>query len=342
MKQSKMRRKRMKISQIWDELENDNSFSHGLLIRRYSGTVLPDVYIALTAPERFRCIAASVSSLLSVNLTPFSNLKDISLELKPDENKPERTILLLKLINNLHNDIFSLLCEDLILAISEVTDEKQLIKELLNRFEKWKSLFDRAALMGLLPEEQRGLFGELYFLRKFLSINSDYQNVINSWIGPERQIRDFQSGEWSVEVKTTHGNNHQKLHITNERQLDTSNLKYLFLYHLSLDSREQAGTTLNQIIQSVSEILLSDYISLNRFKNKLLEVGYFDIHSPLYDKIGYFVRQDIFYKVENDFPRIEEKDIRPGTGDVNYTIIVSQCSSFAKTEEEVLQSLIFN
>ena len=34
----------MKIKQIWEELENDKSFSKGLLIRRYSGAVLPDVF----------------------------------------------------------------------------------------------------------------------------------------------------------------------------------------------------------------------------------------------------------------------------------------------------------
>ena len=331
----------MKINQIWEELENDKSFSRGLLLRRYSGSVLPDVFIALKSPEKFRCIATSISNSVSVNLVSFSNLKDISVELIPDEKKQEKNILLFKLLNNQYRDIFSALCEDLITSISSVTNETQLVKELLNRFEKWKSLFDRATAQGLSAEEQRGLFGELFCLRKFLQSNSDFLNIINSWVGSEKQIRDFQSGTWSVEVKTTHGNNHQKVHMSSERQLDTSNLENLFLYHLSLEVRQQSGETLNQIVDFICEILNTDFTSLNRFKNKLLEAGYFDQQMHLYEHIGYFIRQDVFYKVKNEFPRIEEKDIRNGVGDVKYSIVISQCSDFIRTEQQVFQTLIF-
>lgn len=332
----------MKINQIWEELENDKSFSHGLLLRRYSGAVLPDVFIALKSPEKFRCIATSISNTVNVILVSFSNLKDISVELIPDEEKSEKNILLFKLLSSQHRDIFSVLCEDLIASISTVTNETQLVKELLNRFEKWKSLFDRAAAQGLSSAEQRGLFGELFFLRKFLQDSSDFIAVVNSWFGSEKQIRDFQFGNWSVEVKTTHGNNHQMVHISSERQLDTTNLENLFLYHLSLEARQQSGESLNQIVNSVAEILSSDFTSLNSFKNKLLEGGYFDQHKNLYEHIGYFIRQEVFYKVENEFPRIEEKDIRNGVGDVNYSIVVSQCSDFIRTEAETFQTLIFH
>lgn len=332
----------MKINHIWEELENDKSFSHGLLLRRYSGSVLPDVFIALKSPEKFRCIAAAITSSFKINLTSFSNLRDINVELISDDKKQEKNILLFKLLNNQHRDIFSVLCEDLIASISTVTNETQLVKELLNRFEKWKSLFDRAAAQGLSAEEQRGLFGELFFLRKFLQSNNDFIAVISSWVGSEKQIRDFQSGTWSVEVKTTHGNNHQKVHISSERQLDISNLENLFLYHLSLEIRQQSGETLNKIVDSVSKILVSDFTLFNRFKSKLLEAGYFDQHRHLYEHTGYFIRQDVFYKVENEFPRIEEKDIRNGVGDVKYSIIVSQCSDFIRTEQQIFQILILS
>ncbi len=332
----------MRINQIWEQLENDKSFSYGVLLRRYSGSVLPDVFIALKTPEKFRCIAATISNTISVNLVSFSNLRDINVELIPDEKKQEKNILLFKLLNNQHNDIFSVLCEDLIANISAVINEAQLVKELLNRFEKWKSLFDRASAQGLSAEEQRGLFGEVFFIRKFLQSNPSFLSIINSWVGPEKQIKDFQSGSWCVEVKTTHGNNHQKVQISCERQLDTRDLGNLFLYHLSLEARQQSGETLNQIVDSVSKYLSSDFNSLNRFKNKLLEVGYFDQHRHLYEHTGYFIRQDVFYKVENDFPRIEERDIRNGVGDVKYSIVISQCSDFIRTEQQVFQTLMFS
>jgi len=172
-----------------------------------------------------------------------------------------------------------------------------------------------------------------------LRTNSDFLSVVNTWIGSEKQVRDFQSNTWAVEVKTTHGNNHQKVHISSERQLDISNLDNLFLYHISLEQLQNTEETLNDIVDSVAEILKSETIVLNKFKSKLYEVGYFDLQRNLYENIGYRTRQDIFYKVENDFPRIEENDIRTGVGDLKYSIILSQCTHFVIDEPEVFNIL---
>lgn len=328
-----------KINQIWEELANDTSFKKGLLLRRYSSSVLPDVFVALQQPEKLLCIASSISENIEVNTTQFDNLQEIQIDLFPDPNQKGKNTLLFKLTNNQHKDIFSVLCEDLIASITLETNEKQLVKTILNRFEKWKSLFTKIISEGLLPEEQRGLFGELYFLRKFLQINNNYQFVLNTWIGTAGEVRDFQMNNWAVEVKTTHGNNHQKVQISSERQLDTTHLDKLFLYHLSLEKVQESGETLNQIIASINTILEVDAIALNRFKSKLYEAGYFDLHFALYDSVGYFIRQDTFYLVENDFPRIQENEIRNGVGDVKYSIIVSQCENYKQLEESVFKNL---
>jgi hypothetical protein len=324
-----------KINQIWEELENDKSFSHGLLLRRYSGAVLPDVYVALQHPEKLLCIYIAIDEKTDVNTSGFANLQEIQVDLYASPNEKSKNILIFKLLNFEHKDIFAVLCEDLIASIASETNEKNVIKEVLNRFEKWKSLFNKISLQGLTAEEQRGLFGELYFLRKFLRVNNDFLSVVNNWIGTEKQVRDFQSSTWAVEVKTTHGNNHQKVHISSERQLDISNLDSLFLYHISLEQLQNTEETLNDIVDSVAEILKLETIVLNKFKSKLYEVGYFDLQRNRYENIGYRIRQDIFYKVENDFPRIEENDIRSGVGDVKYSIILSQCTPFAISETKM-------
>lgn len=333
---------KMKISQIWQELESDSSFSQGLLLRRYSGAFLPDVFVALKAPERIRCIATSVSKNLRLNLDDFSNLRDINIEVISDQSNPGKQIILFKLLNSQHHDLFSVLCEDLITSIENVNTESTLIKELFNRFEKWKSLFETAGIQGLSGEEQRGLWGELFLLRKLLNITKSPLTIVNSWVGCEKQIRDFQYSNWSVEVKTTCGNNHQRLHISSERQLDSSKIQYLFLFHLSLEERQNAGETLNSVVNSIRTLIQGDFRSLNRFNAKLIEGGYFDQHSMLYEGVGYIIRQEMFYKVHGDFPRIEESDIRNGVGDVKYSIIISQASGYAQPEQEVFQKLNFN
>lgn len=330
----------MKINQIWDQLADDTSFAKGLLLRRFSGSVLPDVFVAIQQPEKQLCIASSISESIDVNISQFDNLQEIQIELIPDPNKQEKRILIFKLTNNQHRDIFSVLCEDLIANIATETNEKQLVKTLLNRFEKWKSLFTKIASEGLSPEEQRGLFGELYFIRKFMQHNHNYSTVLNTWVGPASEVRDFQMGNWALEVKTTHGNNHQKIQISSERQLDITHLEKLYIYHVSLEKAQESGETLNQIVSSISNLLASDTIALNRFRSKLYEAGYFEQHLLLYDTIGYFIRQDTFYSVEAAFPRIQENELRNGVGDVKYSIILSQCEEFIQTEESVFQTLI--
>lgn len=330
----------MKIKQIWDELANDKSLISGLLFRRYSGAVKPDVYVALQHPEKFLCVYVAINKTTEVNISNFSNLQEIQVDLFASPNEVDKNILIFKLLNFEHKDIFAVLCEDLIASISEETNEKRIIREVLNRFEKWKSLFNKIGLQGLKPEEQRGLFGELYFLRKFLRTTNNFLPIVNTWTGTEKQIRDFQSGSWAVEVKTTHGNNHQKVQISSERQLDTTNLENLFLYHISLEQQQNSGETLNDIVDSVIEILREEMIALNKFKSKIYEVGYFDLQRNLYETVGYHIRQDEFYKVEKDFPRIEENDLRIGVGDVKYSIILSQCAPFSIGESEVFDTVI--
>lgn len=157
-----------KINEIWSEMENDVSSSSGLLLRRYSPSVLTDVYIAFRKTEKLRCIALKLKNGNSINLSQYANLKDIKAELIPDEKDSTKTFLLILLTNKQHEDVFATLCEDLITGIAAISDEKIVVKELLNRLEKWKSLFDKASAEGLSPEEQRGLYGELYFLKKWI------------------------------------------------------------------------------------------------------------------------------------------------------------------------------
>ncbi len=332
----------MRIEQIWNELDKDTSHVKGLLFRRYSAEVKPDVFVAIQNPEKEYCIFFEIKESIKLNTSSLLNSQEINIDLFPSPIEFDKRVLLLRLMNKEHRDIFGVLCEDLIENIANETDEKVVIREILNRMEKWKSLFNKITSQGLSPEEQRGLFGELYFLRKFLRNGNQHLAVVNTWVGSEKQIRDFQNSSWAVEVKTTLGNNHQKIHISSERQLDTTNLDYLYLYHISLERQTNSGETLNGMIHSIFEILRNDLIAINRFKFKIFEIGYFDTHKNLYENIGYHIRRDVYYKVENDFPRLEEKDIPDGIGDIKYSIILSKCTSFMISETQLFDSITIN
>ncbi|MEG4276633.1 PD-(D/E)XK motif protein, partial [Microcoleus sp. MON1_C1] len=44
----------------------------------------------------------------------------------------------------------------------------------------------------------------------------------------------------------------------------------------------------------------------------------------------------LYFKVERDFPRIIEADLRNGVGDVRYTISVAECRRFSIPELDVI------
>ncbi len=325
-----------KIENIWVGLESDTSNHSGLLYKRFSAEVLPDVFVALKAPEKLRCIAFRISATFPFDENQWNKLKDIKIETLPDESDKSKKFLLILLLNKQHKDIFSTLCEDLIFGVSDVSTEQTLVEKLLERLAKWQSLFEKVGKQGLSEEAQRGLYGEIYFLRFFLTNNSDKNYCIKSWLGPEKSIQDFQYSNWAVEVKTTHGNNHQKIHITSERQLDDSIIEKIFLFHLSLDVRVGNGESLNILIDEVSELLNDNTMASNLFKLKLLESGYYDIHKPLYDERGYTIRQENIYRVTGNFPRITENQIPIGVGDVRYSIVLSESEEWRINHQTLL------
>jgi len=330
-----------RIKQIWEKLEENSSDIPGLFKLRYSETSKCNVFLGVKFPEKYRMLIIKAPLTIGKEFNFRYEFRGLKFDKIYDTDDSNFILLNLALVDKQFNDIFDILITDVLASVINESDIKIILKNYSNRLIKWQSLFEKFKQQGLTSEEQRGLFGELFFMRKFLQDNSDYKNVILSWTGPEKQIKDFQFGRWSVEVKTTHGNNHQKVHISSERQLDTTNLDNLYLNHLSLEVRQQSGETLNQMVDSVIEILNKDFTALNQFRNKLIEAGFFDHHRQLYTDIGYFIRQDVFYKIENLFPRIEERDIRDGIGDVKYSIIISQCSDFIRGDDEVFNNLIF-
>lgn len=328
-----------RIKQIWTQLEVNSTAAAGLFRIRYSESSKCDVSLGVKFPEKHRMIIIRTPFVAGKGFLFKYEVKGLKFDKIYDQDDNKFVLLNLVLIDKQFSDVFDVLVADILKAIIDESEISVILKKFTERLIKWQSLFEKFSQQGLTPEEQRGLFGELYFLKKYLQLYTNYSEVINTWGGPEKQVRDFQSGDWAVEVKTTHGNNHQKVHISSERQLDTTNIGDLFLYHISLDQMQNSGETLNNLVDSVVDILQSDTLALNRFKSKIYEAGYFELQRDLYDSVGYFVRQDVFYKVENDFPRIQEHEIRSGVGDVKYSIILSQCLSYIQEESTVFNTI---
>ncbi len=328
-----------KIEKIWHKHEDDTSFDAPLVYQRFSAEIKPDVFIALKNPGRFRAVAFLVETSLKRDVACYNTFKDISIEFLPSDISSQKVFLLVTLVNRDHENIFSTLCEDLIYEVAKVVDNKVIVADVLERLSAWQLLFEKSSRQGLSDELQRALYGECFFMRSYLKESKNYSVCTDAWKGPERAVQDFQFGNWAVEIKTTQGKNHQKIHISSERQLDTSFVPFIYLYHLSLEVRNHHGETLNEIIDNLSLLMAENSRALSVFRLKLLEYGYFDRHKVLYNETGYTIRNLNIYKITDDFPRITEQGLSPEIGDVRYSLIIPSNPSWFLTEKELFKKL---
>jgi hypothetical protein len=327
-----------RINTIWQQLESQESGTSGLLRVRYSPDIAAQLYLGLLTSEKQRCLLLRVKNTGIKSFPVDKNLKGLKVEKISDPHQQDAVFLNLILLNQYSQEVFNVLIQDIINKISPLTDEKHILKFFVARIETWRMLFEKTDQDALSAEAQQGLYGELFFLRKWILVSGEEKDrCVQAWLGIDNDLRDFQIGQWAIEVKTTRGNNHQKIHINSERQLDTSKLDQLWLYHLSLEIQQQNGETLNQIVDSMCELLMEDALVLTEFKSKLLRGGYLLSHKSFYESRGYQIREETFYTVKDNFPRIEESQVPNGVGDVKYSIILSEYSRFIINESIVFE-----
>ena len=191
---------------------------------------------------------------------------------------------------------------------------------------------------GLSAEEQRGLWGEIHFLRSHL-LPALGPGVVAAWKGPDGASQDFQLSAGCVEVKTTLANQPQVVRIANERQLDDPHRNALFLHTLALEILEGDAATLPAAVHNLRVALSPHAIASEQFEDALLAIGYFDTHAPRYAGCGYAVRSESNFRVRVGFPRLIENDLPLGVGDTSYGLSLAACAGYAVPAEELIQTL---
>jgi hypothetical protein len=326
------------IAEIWEALEEEKSL--GLVKRLYASNAPFHIYGTFQYPERYYGVAFTFSNNIRIDISSFDNLRELKVMMLSDTTFGNSRLLIVQLMYPNSRDIFGTLCENLIQSVIRLNAEQKIIRTVVNQLEKWKTLFEKSNSTGLIPAEQQGLFGELHFLQKFLTKpDTNPCEVLHTWVGVDRALRDFQGNSWAVEVKTTSTNNPQKVTINGERQMDETLLNILFLFHFSVEVSNGNGQTLCQKVAAIREILEGDTPALSIFNTKLFEVGYLDKHEPFYQDIFYQVRNENYYKIENDFPRIKENELRGGVSDVQYSIILAMCDEYLVTENQIFNTI---
>lgn len=326
------------IFELWKTLEDERSL--GLVKRMYSVDTPFRIFATYQYPERYFGVAFTFSNDIHIDISPFDNLRELKVMLVPDTTYANSRLLIIQLLHPANHDIFAVLCENLILSVTQLNSERKIIRTVVNQLEKWKTLFEKSRSTGLTPIEQQGLFGELHFLQKCLNkTNIPTWKALNSWVGVDKALRDFQAGNWAIEIKTTSTNNPQKVTINGERQLDDTLQEDLFLFHLSVEVSNGNGQTLFEKIEVIRSMLDNNIPALSFFNAKLFEAGFSDKHKTFYQDRFYKIRNESYYKIEKEFPRIKENELRGGVSDVKYSIILAMCDEYLVSENQIFNVL---
>ncbi|MFE3976503.1 MULTISPECIES: PD-(D/E)XK motif protein [unclassified Peribacillus] len=224
-------------------------------------------------------------------------------------------------------EIFEQVLQNLVnhILIEEVLPLYTVVYEVLDR---WHNFFKRKWDTKLTLEEEMGLFGELYYINKWLEIfPQEPPLIIKDWKGPLKNRIDFVSKNSGVEIKTVAPKIRDEIKISNEKQLEINPvIDRLFLYILKVEVNDSTGKSLRILIETIEEQLTDRAPSLAvQFKDLLLEVG---VISEDYDKNYFFVHEELAYNATEEFPKLTSKNLPMGITNVSYSIDMTHCKSF--------------
>lgn len=320
------------IKDLWQVLANEKA--HGLVKRALDLQTNLRMYCTFDYSKEEFGIAFSFDSGIHVDMSSVDNLSNIRVSLYDDKSYPNANLVVIQLLDHDARafDIFAYLCGNVVAGVIEKRTEKECVKCVFDRIRKWEEIFAKKYRNALSAQEQSGLFGELYFIKKLATLKGNIAFAIDSWYGSSASVQDFITKDWNVEVKTALLNA-THLTINGELQLDET-CNDLFLFCLLVESDSGNGKSLPEIIQDIRNDISNDKSLYDAFNLKLLKAGYYDSDVDVYKNKFYTIRRESFYHVNGNFPRIKKDELRKGVSRVKYMISLSELSSYMITETD--------
>jgi hypothetical protein len=325
------------LGELWEEMERAPApHGEGRLLRRIHPDAAADLHVGLVKPGDQRLITITLPHEVCPSGERLPSTKGTRSGLgtpRDDGHIPVE----LRLVDPAAKDVFVTLADDVTTAAAAAGTHAGAIDAWIARLRRWQRLLDRVPSEGLGAEAQLGLYAELWTQRELVAPAVGVLAAVQGWTGPEPALHDFQLRGAALEVKGTAGAQHQVLRISSERQLDETGAAALYLIHLSVDARQGGGETLPEAVEAVRTAARGGSAE-GPLEERLGEAGYLDAHAPRYTT-GYTLRRVGAYRVEEGFPRIIERDLPDGVGDVRYSVAVTECRDWERELDEVVARL---
>ena len=217
-----------------------------------------------------------------------------SVEIKQWRRRDGKFSLALSLLSEDESAVFFEMCRDLLTVTENSSDESDALKKFWQRYEHWQNLFTAAKNDLLTPEQQRGLIGELLFLREQILGGRPLLEAVEGWHGALKEHQDFFYGESWYEIKTV-TEQADKIRIPSLEQLSLERCGELVVYRLGNSSGDCSSFalenfTLNSLVKNLSELLHEKISAAQKFDALLFTAGY--VQREEYDEKIYRLAED--------------------------------------------------
>lgn len=302
--------------------------------RRVDPDLKWDIYWAVDVDHRCLLVFQHATENSSKNRSP--NIRGLEVETRrlPETDK---SLLIIRLKDKEQKEIFHRLCNDLVSVTRFARSEEKAVEYFLGRTWRWHRLLRGGGDGRLSDEEQKGLIGELRFMREHLFPVIGVNAAIKSWLGPLSAPKDFEVGRVCIESKARRGTATPFISISNEYQLDSKGLDSLFLNVSEVTSSSEndaKSITLTELtINILEEVGYEDESIVELFQERLSAVG-FDWTDDYSDK-RWLLGAEYLFEVVEDFPRVTSSVYPAGVNNVRYSISLSNCERF-RTDYSIL------
>lgn len=214
-------------------------------------------------------------------------------------------------------DIFAKLCVDLLDFSRNCSSEQDGLTKVARRFSSWQKLFASGS-KGMTESVMKGLIGELTFALNYLSKSFSWDEIVESWLGPEGGDRDYVMNNSWYEVKAiATGKNY--ITISSLNQLEVNEEGYLVQYFVDRSNKmDDKAFTLSSVVSNVRSACKNSPVTLEKLSNKLLGIGYFNQDNP--EDLYFTCSNAALYKVGKDFPRLITESVPVGIIGARYDI----------------------
>ena len=243
--------------------------------------------------------------------------------------------LVIGLSDSSQMEIFETLCRDVVEAGEAGRNPGEALSRAVQRTHRWYHLLRGGGDRGLTVEEQRGLVGELAFLRD-LSAGIGPEAAIEAWKGPTNSAKDFELIRCCIEIKTRRPGANPALGISSENQLADVDGGRLFLRAVNVASAVLPdGDSLHDHVSMTAKVFRQHGDALLSWENAIVATGY-DPNND-YAERRWALGSVADYEVVDGFPRIVPP-LAGGVGNVRYAVSLDACEPF-KLSGDLLEAI---